>query len=69
MSLFDKGEPEFFFVCNFNMILAASGTLEAGTKYQYLCTLVCEEAASQFDSLSADVEGTENLNVYYIITS
>ena len=41
ISLFDNGEPEEFllFVRNFNMTLAASGTLEAGTKYQYLCTL------------------------------
>ena len=42
MSLFDNGETEeiLFFVCNFNMTLAASGMLEAGTKNQYLRTLV-----------------------------
>ena len=44
MSLFDNGEPGEFllFVINFNMTLAASGTLEAGAKYQYLHTLVHE---------------------------
>ena len=41
MSLLDNGKPEFFlFVRNSNMTLAASGTLEAGAKHQYLCTLV-----------------------------
>ena len=41
MSLFDNGDPEeFFFVRNFNMTLAATGTLENGAKIQYLCTLV-----------------------------
>ena len=42
MYLFDNGDPEEFlmFVCKLNMTLAASGTLEMGTKYQYLCTLV-----------------------------
>ena len=46
MSLFDNGEPEEFllFVRNFNMTLAESGTLEAGAKIPYLCTLVCREA-------------------------
>ena len=35
MSLFENGEPVEFllFVCNFNMNLAASGTLDAGVKY------------------------------------
>ena len=55
------------FVSNFNMTLAASGMLEAGAKYQYLCTIVREEVLFQFDLLSADVEVTENLNVDYII--
>ena len=43
MSLFENGKPEEFllFVCNFNMTLAASGTLEAGAKYQYLRNIVC----------------------------
>ena len=55
------------FVRNFNMNLAASGTLEVGAKTQHPCTLVRGEALHQFDSLSADVESMENLNVDYII--
>ena len=49
------------------MNLSALGTLEAGAKYQYLRTLVCGEALRQFDLLSDDIEGTETLNVDYII--
>ena len=56
-----------FFVCNFNKTLAASGTLDAGAKYQYFCALVHREALSQFEPLSSDVEGTETLNIDYII--
>ena len=55
------------FVCNFNRNLAASRKLEAGAKYQYLCTIVRGEELRQFDSFSANVEGTETLNVDYII--
>ena len=55
------------FFRNFNTTLVVSGTLEAGVKCQYLCTLVRGEALRQFDSLSVDVEGTETLNVDYII--
>ena len=42
MSLFDNGGPEEFllFVSYFNMTLVASGALEAGIKYQYLCTIL-----------------------------
>ena len=69
MSLLDNVKPEdlLLFVCNFNTILAASGTLEVDAKFQYLCTLVCGEALHQFESLSAYAESTENLNVDYII--
>ena len=69
MSLFEKGEPEEFLllVRNFNMTLVESGMLEVGAKYQYLGNLVRVEALRQFDSLSSDVEGTETLNVDYII--
>ena len=69
MSLFDNGEPKEFllFVRNFNMTLVASGMMEAGTKFQYLHTLVRGEELRQFDSLSADVESTETLDVGYII--
>ena len=43
MSLFDNGKPEEFllFMCNFNMNLAESGTLNTGAEMQYLCILVC----------------------------
>ena len=49
------------------MTLAASVTVVTGAKYQYLHTLVRGEALRQFDSLSAEVEGTKTLNVDYII--
>ena len=49
------------------MTLAASGTLEAGAKIQYLYTLVCGEALRQFDSFSAGIESVNNLNVDDII--
>ena len=52
---------------NFNMTLAVSGTLVTGAKIQYLHTLVRGEALRQFDSLSADVEGANPLNVETII--
>ena len=69
MYLFDNNELEEFllFVRYFNTALAALGMLEAGSKYQYLCTIVRGEALRQFDSLSADVESAEILNVDYII--
>ena len=51
------------------MNLVASGTLEAGVKYQYLCTIVRGEALRQFESFSADVESTKTLNVDDIIKS
>ena len=46
ISLFYNSEMEEFllFVRNFNMTLAASGTLEADAKFQYLCTPVRREA-------------------------
>ena len=67
--LFDNGDPEEFllFVRNLNMTLAASGTLEVGTKYQYLQTLVHGEALCQFKLLSAEVEITQTLNIEDII--
>ena len=42
MSLFDHGNLEEFllFIRNFNITLAATGTLEMDAKSQYLCTLV-----------------------------
>ena len=60
ISLFGNGNPEefLFFVCNFNMTLTESGTLEEGAKVQYLLTLVSGEALRQFDLLSSDVGST-----------
>ena len=42
MSFFDHGYPEEFmlFIRNFNITLAATGTLEIDTKFQHLRTLV-----------------------------
>ena len=69
MPLFDNGDPKRFllFVCNPNMNLAASRTLDKVTKIQYLCTLVRGEALLQFDSFSDYVESTKTLNVKYIV--
>ena len=55
------------FVFNFNVTLAASGALEAGEKYPYICTLVCGESLRQFYLLYSDVESSETLNIDYII--
>ena len=43
MALFDNVDPEEFllFVCNFNITLEASGTLDTAVKVQYLRTLFC----------------------------
>ena len=67
--LFDNGKPEEFllFVRNFNMTLAAPGTLEAGAEIQYLCTPFRGELLCQFDYFSADVESTQTLNVEDVI--
>ena len=67
MYLFDHGNTEEFllFIRNFNMNLAATGTLDMDENIQYLCTLVLGEALRQFDLLSADLENTETLNLDY----
>ena len=69
MVLFDNGDTEEFllFVRNFNVNLAASGTLATGANIQYLRTLVRGEAIPQADLLSAYLEGTNHLNVENII--
>ena len=69
MSLFDNGNTEEFllFVRNFKMNRVVSGTLETGTKVQYLRTLVHGEALHQFDLLYAGVEITNALTVEYIL--
>ena len=55
------------FVRNFNTTLAASGTLEADTKVEYLCTLVYREALRHFNLLSAYVESTKTFNIEDIV--
>ena len=69
MYLFYNVEPEefLFFMRNFNMTLAASGTLEAGAKIQDLHTIFRREALRQFDLLYADLEIKQHLNIDDII--
>ena len=69
ISLFANVDPEKFllFVSNFNMTLAASGTLEAGAKMHYLRTRVQRETLRQFVLFSSDIESTQTLNVDDII--
>ena len=52
---------------NFNITLAASGTLEDGAKIQYLRTLVRGEALRKFDLFTDDMEGMNPLTVETII--
>ena len=49
------------------MTLAASGKLDMGAKIQYICMLVHGEGLRKFDSLSAELESTETLNLECII--
>ena len=65
--MFDNGDPEEFFVRNFNMTIAALGKLGMGTTIQYLSTLVHGEVLRHFYSLSSDMEITETLTLEYII--
>ena len=60
MYLFSHGNPEefLFFINNFSMTLAATGTLEIYAKIQYLCKPVLGEALHQFDMFSSDKENT-----------
>ena len=70
MSLFDHGNPEDFLllVQNFQLTIAAPGTLETEAKVQYLRMLVRGEAFRQFDLLPADVKNTETpLDVDYLL--
>ena len=71
MSLFGHGKSQEFllFICNFNMTLAATGTLEMDAKIQYIHKLVRGEALRQFNLFSADVENIETLNLNYHIKS
>ena len=69
MALFKNGNPEEFllFVPNFRTTLAESGTLSMGAKVQYLNTIARGEPLCQFESFSADGEGTNPLTVENII--
>ena len=69
ISLFENGELEEFllFVCNFNMDLAASGTLEAGAKVQWFHLIVHEEELHKFDFFFTGVEITNPLTAEDII--
>ena len=64
MALFDNGELEelLLFIRNSNMTLEASGTLAAGAKIQYLCTLAYGEVLRQFDTFFSEVESTTPKN-------
>ena len=70
MALFENVDPKefFLFVQNFNMTLAASGTLATGAKIQHFHPLVHGEALCQFDLLFSDMEGTNPLTMENIIT-
>ena len=66
-STMDIWKSFFLFIRNFNMTLAAPGTLGTDANMKYLCTLVREELLRQFDSLSADAEVTNPLTSEAII--
>ena len=69
MSFFENGDPEelSFFVRNFNITLATSGTLETGAKIQYLRNIVRRESLHEFNSFYSYVEITQTLNIDDII--
>ena len=54
---FDHDNPEEFLLLirNFNMNIAAIGTLETDAKIQYLCMIVRGESLRQFELLSAEI--------------
>ena len=67
-ALFDNGEPYMFllFIINFNMTLEVSRTTLAGSKIQYLHTLVRGEVLHWFDNFSDEVGSTTPENLTYI---
>ena len=69
LSLFDHGNQKEFllFICNLNMTIRATGTLEIDVMIQYLCKIVHGEELRQFDLLSADVANKGSLNLGYYI--
>ena len=62
MTLFDNYERK-----DFNMNLAASGTLETNMNVQYIYMIVRGEELRQFDLFYDDVEGMEPLTAEAII--
>ena len=58
MYFFNHGKPKefLFFIRNFKMTLAETGTLDMDANIQYLLMLVSGGAFCQIDSLSDDVE-------------
>ena len=66
-STMDTWKSFFLFIRNFNMTLAAPGTLGTDANMKYLCTLVREELLRHFDSLYADAEVTNPLTSEAII--
>ena len=70
MSLFDHGDPEGFllFMQNFQITLAATGTLETEARFQYLRKLFHGEELRQFDLVPDDAKNTETqLYVDYLL--
>ena len=61
MSLFDHGETEEFlsFICNFQMNLAATGTLDTEAQVQYLSKIFLGEVLRQFYLMYYDAENTD----------
>ena len=60
MALFGNGDPGGFllFVRNFQMTLKASVALNASTRMQYLCTLLCVQALHRLDTFSVELGST-----------
>ena len=57
MVMFKNGELEEFllFECNFHLSLDVSGTIKMGVKIHYLCTLLCGEYPSGFETHFAEI--------------
>ena len=69
MAFFNNDETEEFllFISNFNITLAASGTLGKYVKVKHIHTLVRGEALRQFDLISSYMEGMNPLKVETVI--
>ena len=69
MTLFDNVKPEelLLFIRNLQTTLEASGTVAAGAKTRYLCTMIHGEALSQLDTLSAEAVSNTSEHLKSII--